>query len=215
MTLGIRWSRDQKFTVERRAIPIMGLTKRAGRPRKTNVVRDASGKSRGEIVDFSVVLNQPHRRGVSKEHRKSELLGYALGRLRFIGEISEDQLRAGNEWAELVRSYAATIGLPHGSPQSGSLLSDSGKPAYSFSRDEATHDADSEQKRSASLKSRYDECYETMIQIGHTLSVGRKVLIVTRQVCIQDQDPQPWEVGDLRLGLNAMARIFKIGERTK
>lgn len=191
------------------------IPKRAGRPRKTNVVRDASGKSRGEIVDFSVVLNQPHRRAAPKEHRKSELLGYALGRLRFVDQISEDQLRAGNEWAQLVRSYAATIGLPHGSPRSGSLLSDSGKPAYSFSRDEATHDAESEQKRSASLKSRYDDCFETMAQLGRSLGVGGKILIVTRKVCIEDRDPQPWEVGDLRSGLNAMARIFKIGERAK
>lgn len=185
------------------------IPKRAGRPRKTNVIRDARGKSRGEIVDFSVVLNQPHRRHVAEKHRKSELLGYALGRLRFIDSISEDQLRAGNEWGQLVRSYAATIGLPHGSPRSGSLLSDSGKPAYSFSRDEATHDAESQQKRSVSLKSRYDDCFETLAELGRSVG-SRNILPIMRQVCIEDRDPRDREVGDLRLGLNAMAKIFKI-----
>jgi hypothetical protein len=36
-----------------------------------------------------------------------------------------------------------------------------------------------------------------------------------RTVCIEDRDPRDWEVGDLRLGLNALAKIFKIGEREK
>jgi hypothetical protein len=101
------------------------LKSKAGRPRKTNVVRDRTGKSRGEIVDFSVVLNQPHRRGFSD--KRSELLGYPLGRLRAESQISEIQLRAGNEWALMVRSYAGMMGVPFGSPRSGSLLSDSGK----------------------------------------------------------------------------------------
>lgn len=187
--------------------------RRAGRPRKTNVIRDASGKSRGEIVDFSVVLNQPHRRDVSGKNAKSELLGYALGRLRFYDKISEDQLRAGNEWALLVRDFAADQGLPVGSPRSGSLLTDSHGPAYAFSRDEATHAAGRSQNRSVSLCARYSECFETMAQLGRTLGVGRKILIAMREVCIQDRDPQEWQIGDLRSGLNAMARIFKIGER--
>jgi hypothetical protein len=214
MSHGTRWSLERKFIIERRPIP-MGTAavaaRRAGRPRKQNVIRDASGKSRGEIVDFSVVLNQPHRRGVSAKHAKSELLGYALGRLRFYDKISEDQLRAGNEWALLVRAFAADQGIPVGSPRSGSMVTDSHGPAYSFSLDEATHTAERAQNRSVSLCGRYSECFEAMALLGRTLGVGRNILTVMRDVCIQDRDPQEWQIGDLRSGLNAMARIFKIG----
>jgi hypothetical protein len=79
------------------------INRRTGRKRKTNVVRDASGKSRGEILDLSVVYNQPHRRG--QRNPKSELLGYPLGRLRHEGLIDEAQLQAGNAWASMVRAY--------------------------------------------------------------------------------------------------------------
>ncbi len=95
------------------------INRRTGRKRKTNVVRDSKGKSRGEILDLSVVFNQPHRRG--QRNPKSELLGYPLGRLRHEGLIDEAQLQAGNAWASMVRAYSRMIGLRIGSPKSGSL----------------------------------------------------------------------------------------------
>ncbi len=95
------------------------INRRTGRKRKTNVVRDSKGKSRGEILDLSVVYNQPHRRG--QKNPKSELLGYPLGRLRHEGLIDEAQLNAGNAWASMVRAYSRMIGLRVGSPKSGSL----------------------------------------------------------------------------------------------
>jgi hypothetical protein len=158
-------------TVKTRNIRRTGIpaTKR-GRPRKVNVIRDSNGKSRGEIVDFSVVMNQPHRRDAEGDARKSELLGYPLGRLRFSGEVSENQLRAGNEWALLVRSYAGMMGVPIGSPRSGSLLRDATGPAYSFSGDEARSDAEEYEKRCASLRGRYDACFNTLERSeGHSV----------------------------------------------
>lgn len=189
----------------------MGLAMRRGRPRKTNVIRDGAGKSRGEIVDFSVVLNQPHRRHVSGDARKSELLGYPLGRLRFQGRITETQLRAGNEWAELVRSYAATFGLPYGSPRSGSMLSDSGKPAYAFSQDEATHDAENDERRRASLRTRYNDCFEIMQEVGRSIGEGRAVLIIMRRICLEEVQPLEADLGNLRVGLNSVAKVLGVG----
>lgn len=161
-------------------------------------------------MDFSVVLNQPHRRYAGKD-AKSELLGYALGRLRFNGEISEDQLRAGNEWAQLVKSFMSDQGLPMGSPRSGSLLSDAGKVAHSFKSDGGTHDAERQQNHSVSLSGRYNECLETMKDLGQSLGTGGRILSVMRKVCIDDRNVFGNDVGDLRYGLNAMARVFKIG----
>src|ERR1700761_1405842 len=110
--------------------PSVVYTHKRGRPRKVNVRRSPSGKSLGEVVDLAAVLAQPHRRGAKDP--KSELLGYPLGRLRLNDQVSEIQHRAGNEWALLVRSYAGTMGIPIGSPKSGSALNDSGKPGYAF-----------------------------------------------------------------------------------
>ncbi len=69
----------------------------------------AYGKSRGEILDLSVIYNQPHRRG--QKNPKSELLGYPLGRLRQEGLIDEAQLQAGNAWASMVRAYCRMMGF--------------------------------------------------------------------------------------------------------
>jgi len=183
---------------------------KAGRPRKTNVIRDSNGKSRGEIVDFSVVMNQPHRRGAKGDARKSELLGYPLGRLRFSGEVSEIQLQAGNEWALMVRSYAGMMGVPIGSSRSGSLLSDARKPTYAFSGDEVRPDADEYQKRCASLRGRYDDCFETLGEVGRSFGRSHAILAAMRRVCIEERYPNDIELGDLRIGLNAVAKELGI-----
>jgi hypothetical protein len=195
-----------KRNIRRTGIP---ATKR-GRPRKTNVVRDASGKSRGEIVDFSVVLNQPHRRDAKGDARKSELLGYPLGRLRLGDQISELQHRTGNEWALLVRSYAGTFGLPFGSPRSGSDVGGVAAPAYAFSADDARHDAEEHRKRVLALRSRYDGCFERLLSLGRSLGRGTTFLVVMRQVCVEERYPNDRELGDIRLGLNALAHELGI-----
>jgi hypothetical protein len=181
------------------------LKSKAGRPRKTNVVRDRTGKSRGEIVDFSVVLNQPHRRGFSD--KRSELLGYPLGRLRAESQISEIQLRAGNEWALMVRSYAGMMGVPFGSPRSGSLLSDSGNPGYLFASDGAGLDQEEYQTR---LKGRYNGCFERLNEVGRVLGRSHAVVVSVRRVCIEERYPNDIELGDLRIGLNALAKELGI-----
>lgn len=184
-------------------------TKR-GRPRKVNVVRDSTGKSRGEIVDMSIVMNQPHRREAKGDERKSELLGYPLGRLRVQNEVSEIQLRAGNEWAMMVRSYAGMMGVPVGQPRSGSALNDSGKPGYAFVLDEARPDAEEYQRRCVILRGRYDACFETLGDVGRSFGRSHAILAAMRRVCIEERYPNDIELGDLRIGLNAVAKEMGI-----
>lgn len=188
-------------------IPTVRPHKR-GRPRKVNVRRDSSGKSRGEFPDLAVVLNQPHRRDF--KDGKSELLGYPLGRLRLANEVSEIQHGAGNEWALLVRAYAGAIGLPFGSPRSGSLLSDTGAVAYAFSGDEARGDAEESERRCTGLRERYNACFERLASLGRSLGCGHQILIIVRRVCIEERYPNDYELGDLRAGLNALAHQLKI-----
>lgn len=186
---------------------------KSGRPRKTNVRRDRFGKSRGEIVDITAILKQPHRRHVKDQNEaKSELLGYPLGRLRLVSQISELQHRAGNEWALLVRAFSSVNGIPVSSPRSGSLLNDSGKPGYAFSGDEARSDAEEYQKRCVSLRTRYNACFERLTELGRALGRDRQILIAARKVCIEERYPNDAELGDLRVGLNALAKELRIEE---
>lgn len=185
---------------------------KAGRPRKANVMRDRNGKSRGEIVDFSVVLNQPHRRDAKGDDRKSELLGYPLGRLRLVGDISEIQFRAGNEWALMVRAYAGMMGIPLWSPHSGSDIGLSAAPAYSFSGDEARADAEEYEKRCRRLRLRYDGCFERLGDVGRLMGRKHAILGAMRRVCIEENYPSVSELGDLRIGLNAVAKEFAIND---
>ena len=182
---------------------------RKGRPRKSNVIRDASGKSRGEIVDLTAMLNQPHRRGFG-DNSKSELLGYPLGRLRMTNAVSELQHRVGNEWALLVRQYAGTMGMPVGQPRSGSALEGSQAVGYSFSGGDGLMGSEDEERRISGLRSRYSGCFEALMQVGQSLGRGRSVAIATRKVCLEERYPTDYELGDLRIGLNALAKELGI-----
>ena len=186
------------------------ITKRTGRKRKTNVRRDASGKSRGEIVDFSVIANQPHRRGM--KNPTSELLGYPLGRLRHEGLIDETQLQAGNEWASLVRAYSAMIGLRIGSPKSGTLTESVATGFYAWEADGVEGDAEEKERRRRRLRAKYDLCHDRLHEVGRTLSHGRPaqndLLKITRKVCLEERYPDDAELGNLRVALNALGRVL-------
>lgn len=192
---------------------------RAGRKRKANVIRDSGGKSRGEVFDPSFVFKQPHRRdflsvieGRKLDHTEPKLVnqaGYPLGRLRIALAITGDQLRAGNEFAALVRSYGRRMGIQIGSPKSGSM---SERISTGFSPFEADINPDHQQS-DQEVQDLYDLCYTTLAELGRTLNRGHGILHVMREICITENDErQVWrdevKLGDLRLGLNAVHRVL-------
>lgn len=179
---------------------------RTGRKRKSNVRRDRSGKSLGEIIDLAVVLNQPHRRG-SKDP-KSQLLGYPLGRLRLSGEITEAQLEAGNQWAQLVQSYARMLGVPVGSPKTGSMSGCVSTGFYAWEGEAIEIDEEEAQRRRASLRARYNGCFEKLNDVGISLGQGTLIIKACRKVCVEEQPPVGRELGDLRVGLNALSKTL-------
>lgn len=185
------------------------INRRTGRKRKTNVVRDASGKSRGEILDLSVIYNQPHRRG--QRNPKSELLGYPLGRLRHEGLIDEAQLQAGNAWASMVRAYSRMIGLRIGSPKSGSLTEAVATGFYVWEGDEGVEPEEQERRRKR-LRAKYDLCHDRLHEVGRTLGSGTQsaaLLKAIRKVCIEERYPEDAELGNLRVALNTVGRVLR------
>jgi len=182
---------------------------KAGRPRKRNVKRDDKGKSRGEIFDPSVIWAQPHRREVSDP--SSERAAYPLGRLRLNELITEPQLRAGNEFAAVVYAYARTMGIPMGSPRSGSMSECIATGFYSWESEQRQVDPEEEAKRVQRVKGRYNDVVEALAEVGRTLN--RDLLRVMKRYCIEEMDEQAlWrdgdEMGNLRSGLNVADRIL-------
>lgn len=187
-------------------VPVIVYHHKRGRPRKVNVRRSAKGKSLGEDFSQCVVFSQPHRRGAKDPN--SSLLGYPLGRLVLTNQVSEIQHRAGNEWALIVKAYAGIMGIPIGSVKSGSDHPEIASSGYSFgSPQPGTEEHD---RRIASLRERYDACFERLTRLGRSLGRGGAILIAMRHVCIEERYPDPDKLGDLRLGLNALALELEI-----
>lgn len=189
--------------------------RKGGPKRKTNVVRDASGRSRGEIIDLSVVLAQPHRRWSSNP--RDQLLGYPLGRLYVQNYIDRDQLEAGDEWAALVRAHARILGIPVGSPKSPMTEMVSGG-FYHWETAQGDDDDGERQKRINRIRGLYDDCFVALGEIGLTLGVGHKILNLCREICIQEVNEvvlwreRPSQIGNLRSGLNVLWKTLGHGK---
>lgn len=92
-----------------------GKVRRSGRKPKANVVRDGTGKSRGETVEsiMAVALAQPHRAALPEKYRHDALAGHPLGWLKLKGKITPAEYQAGQRYAEIVSRYRAAIGAPN------------------------------------------------------------------------------------------------------
>lgn len=105
--------------------------KGAGRPRKENVERYPSGDiKRYETQKEAMSVAIAARRNidgwsdkVSDETVKSPYAGYTLGRMFLDGRITEEQRKAGDEYAEIHARYRRLVGLPAPSARAQSLFS--------------------------------------------------------------------------------------------
>jgi Fe2+ transport system protein FeoA len=182
----------------------MGQAMRRGRPRKENVIRDRTGKSRGEVIDFTLIFNQPHRRG--QENPASPLHGSPLGRLRACDEISHDQFCTGERWAGLVMAYRVLLLAPAHSPQSGEMADRVSTGFYAWDNNAIDHDPEETAKRHQQIREKYDSTFERLSQLGMVYGKRTAFINVLRKVCLEERDPHFSEVGDLRLALNSVAK---------
>lgn len=103
---------------------------RAGRPRKEGVERYASGdikRSETQKEAMSVAIDARRRVDgwgdkVSDETVRGQLAGYTLGRMRLDGNITEEQLKAGDEYAEIMARYYRLVGVPFPSARAQTLF---------------------------------------------------------------------------------------------
>ena len=188
-----------------------------GRKRKQNVVRDASGKSRGEPEGIhpetiAVRLRELRREGVPVQDRQGALdalAGFALGRLLLRnradrgdpGSINEEQYSAGQAWANLVRRHATIMGYSLGTPKSPSfMLAGSGHLCVE-EPDEATI---------ITVRRQWSDCYRALMDVCRTH--GLAVRDILYAVCIDNRNINSLsatDFGNLRIGLNALVKVLR------
>lgn len=183
---------------------------RRGRKRKTNVVRDKSGKSRGEPMvihpeTIAVRKREMQLAGVNENHATDQLAGFTLGILRLRGRdspkdpggISQDQYEAGQTFASVMHRYSMINGFRTG-VKSPAFIMVGGMSIAS----------DPEQDEIDRTRRRFTECYNALA--GAAREHGHRVQTVTYAVCV-DNIPvgslTPADYGYLRCGLNALGRV--------
>lgn len=102
----------------------------AGRPRKEGERYPSGDIKRSETQKevMSVAIEARRRidgwsEKVSDDTVRGQLAGYVLGRMRLDGSITEEQLKAGDEYAEIMCRYYRMVGIPFPSPRAQSLFS--------------------------------------------------------------------------------------------
>lgn len=189
-----------------------------GRPPKLNVIRDESGKSRGEpeIVDPTRLwyrARELKREGLAgrhaKEHASNALAGHSLGRLLLRhqtnpqdpGAISREQYDAGSKWTEIIHRHASIMGYSLGSPKAPSFIMVSGGLSC------ATAPTDEQIGR---IRDQFKVCYNALAEASK--SHGSNVQYATYAVCVQDRPLSALTTADygaLRIGLNVLARALR------
>jgi hypothetical protein len=205
---------------------------RAGRKRKTNVIRDHAGRSRGETEDsvrsvalayraremkeaglghyLARKLHQQRRERSSGHPLADPLNGSTLGLLRqrnkaFRGDpsgINQAQFEAGEKWAALCRQHAQIMGYPIGTTRATPLEVIGGRSCVPDADDEEALD----------IRRRWSDCYRALMDEGVSVRRGVHVALICWDVCVNNRDIRHMgaqDFGDLRAGLNALARVMR------
>ena len=175
--------------------------------RRTACGRLARHETEKETLATVIAARRRHF-GVSAREARDPRLGTALGRLHYRGRISDEQYQAGLMFGELYQRHHRTMGLPTPSPRSvAGLLINEG--IFGGSGSEPSPDD------VARLRRRFDDAMAALDACDrvHRLSMGRRpAALIYRLVCV-DEDARDWpddDIGNLRVGLNALAGVFRL-----
>lgn len=179
-------------------------TNGAGRPRKEGE-RYASGdikRSETQKEAMSVAIEARRRidgwgEKVTDDTVRGQLAGYTLGRMFLDGRITEDQRKAGDEYAEIISRYHRLTGIPFPSARAQSLFAVKGH--------------DGEQSESHTTKARRaSNAMMEAIGILLRLEDGPQVRALVHNLVVMDYEHLRG-MGDQQLlwvkrGLNAFAK---------
>lgn len=193
---------------------------RTGRKRNPNVLRDASGKSRGEkavVHPETVAVREREllKMGLPLKGSQAldQLAGFTLGCLLLRGRankddpggISQDQYDAGDAWQKLCRRHAAIMGYKL-SVKSPSFLMVAGGLNTAPEPDETEIER---------VKAKWSACYDKIMEVCREEKLrGRDILRardVVYGVCVENWPLSHLRAGDfglLRLTLNALGKVL-------
>ena len=184
-----------------------------GRKRKSGKRYPCGKRTRNEtekdIMETAIEARQRHF-GVTAKQARDERLGTAFGRLAWHGTITTAQYEAGREFGELYRRHHVVMGLPLPSPRSAAGLLVSGGI---FGGSASEPDTDLIER----LRRLFDVATDALDQCDrdHRFSPGRRpAMLIYRVICV-DEDTTLWpaeDLGNLRVALNALVRVFKVRE---
>jgi hypothetical protein len=192
------------------------------RPRKTNVKRDTTGRSRGEsgIHPETLAVRERHLRaagvpltfekreltrngwqGVLKRTAEDRLAGFTLGVLRLRpkddpGSISEAQFDAGDEFCQIVHRHAAIMGYKLTVPSPNFMMMSGGRAV-----------TEPDEETIARVRGKFRLCFDALME--ETRVHGKRVWQVTYGVCVENWPPASLSMADygyLRTGLNALGK---------
>jgi len=171
---------------------------KTGRPRKEGVDRFECGKikpAETQKETMSVAIEARKRHHGATIDVGSPFAGYVLGRIYLDGNITEDQRKAGDEYAEIIARYHKMVGIPFPSARAQSLFTIKG---YDGDVTEAMAD------KARRATNRMMEVTKVLLDCNE----GPVVRSVVHNVCVMDfenlRDMQPQAIVWLRRGLQAL-----------
>lgn len=188
-------------------------TAHKGRPKKPNVVRDRTGKSRGEIerVDPAVLAVRARHlmeEGISGAHASDALAGFTLGRLllRYRTDktdpsgVSQEQYDAGDLWCKIVHRHAAVMGYKLRTKTPSFIMVSGGLSCGD----------EPDQEAIIQIRRRFSDCYNALTAVCR--DHGIRVRDVTYGVCVENWPMNALyerDYGDLKIGLNVLGRALR------
>ncbi len=191
------------------------------RPRKTNVRRSASGKSLGEphVIAQEVLAvrkRENARMGLYLDEPSDALAGFTLGVLLLRsrqdrgnpGGITQTQYDAGDRWSAIVRRHANIMGyeLKRGAGQIKS-------PSFSMIGSGKGCGPDADDQQIAEVRDQFRSTYDAVMEVSRAHRLGVSVRDILYAVCVDNRpvlDLSEVDYGNLRLGLNALARVLRV-----
>ena len=187
---------------------------KAGRPRKENVERYPSGdikRSETQKEAMSVAIDARRRIDgwsdkVSDDTIKGPFAGYTLGRMFLDGKITEEQRKAGDEYADIMARYYRLVGVPFPSARAQTLFGIKGHDG------EETQSTTDRARRSSNL----------MMEVTGLLlrcEDGPQVKQIVFNTAVMDYDHLrsmgPQQLLWLRRGLNCLKERKEINSRVE
>ena len=149
----------------------------------------------------AVAKAQRTKLGVPESAALDPRLGYALGRLRVLDYLTDDQFEAGKRYAQDIVRDLKLSGLSIPSARAQNIFAVHGHASVEEGKDKAEQAKQARNKRNL--------LRDLLLATGD-INTGRRVLAIVYTVCILDEDCPTHEGFHLARGLNKLAAHYGI-----